>query len=529
MKMSAVSGLSLELAGIRGRSDTLDTWLDKFEEDLVNDLLLNSLEPDWFEQGPGNELSSYLDTNSIELDGNLQFLRLPENFSGTPSWKVIKYRCQLAIEAESFYRCISVQEQWLRTVIQPHKQNVHSNVVPRQAYLTRLTGTKPICPGLDLCTRGFFPTNVLLREAEPPRPCCGNCNFVEQLKGGAHMASAVVRFWEFQNESVIKSVDGHARLGEGSSDGEVEKILWRKGIFVRKRFNCAIRRQNLHFSREIFVAMNVTHPNIVHYFGYSLWPDSAEYCDLFMELLEMDLEKFLLEGARTGDRLAFRDVLEVLLQVAEAMRHLHEKNFLHGDLKPGNIFMSRLAMPHSDAQFHLVKVADFGCAQPVDPNSGATCEPFDFKIGTLHYTAPEVLRCRRPGGAPIEHPQKIDVYSFGVVAYQVLTGVAKVYPKDLRNIRNKVIDGTLRPDYNLNLQTLDDDGSSLLPFIQNCWAATPNERPSFAEICQKLESLTGIKDDRGKNGKRKSHSLSEVLEKPMKALCFSNNDSRCTG
>ena len=491
MKMS---GSSLELARMSGRSDTLNTWIDVFEEDLINELLLDTLELDRFKQGRGTALCSFLDCGN--LDESLQFLRFSKDYSGRPLGKVIKYRCQVANASESFYRCISAQNEFLRTVIQPRLTQksdaieIHSNVVPRMAYLTRLVGVEPTCPGRELCTRGFFPTSVLY-EGEPPRQCCKNCSLVKQLRRReAHTSAAVVRFWEFKKQNMIKLVNDHARLGEGSSQGEIEKVLWRKGIFVRKRFYCPVLRQSCFFRREILVAMDVSHPNIVHYFGFSLWPDNGGYCDLFMELLDGDLEKLLVELSRTGDRLSIRDVLEVLLQIAEAMRHLHEKHFVHGDLKLGNILVSKLDMAHSDAQFYLVKVADFGCAQPIDPISGATVEDFDFKIGTLAYTAPEVLSGRNHGRASLQHPQKIDVFSFGVIAYQVITGATKVYPKGFPHIRERVIEGSLRPDYNGQLSTLVGKRfPSLHSLPVSCWAANPNERPTFARICASLRGF----------------------------------------
>jgi hypothetical protein len=91
----------MELARVAGR-ETMDTGLDKFGKDLVNALLLDTTEVDTFEQGPGKSLCSYLD-GANKLDRDLQFLRLPEAYSGRPCWKVIKYRCQLANESESFY------------------------------------------------------------------------------------------------------------------------------------------------------------------------------------------------------------------------------------------------------------------------------------------------------------------------------------------------------------------------------------------------------------------------------------------
>ena len=200
----------------------------------------------------------------------------------------------------------------------------------------------------------------------------------------------------------MKLVADHARLGEGSSEGEVYKILWRKDIFVQKLFSTKLLRDEegkevppgwSSFDNEFQVAMKVSHPNIVHCFGFAQreFPEFS----MFMELLEEDLESHLLERDRNQELLSFRDSLHVLLQlVAEAMKHLHEMCFVHGDLKPANILLSQLTMPHSDVTFYLVKVADFGCTQRVVSTSGATVKSFYCRIGTPCYVAPEVLRGR---------------------------------------------------------------------------------------------------------------------------------------
>ena len=137
-----------------------------------------------------------------------------------------------------------------------------------------------------------------------------------------------------------------------------------------------------------------------------------------MELLDGDLERLLEDGGRTGECvLSFRDVLNALLQIAEAMRHLHERNFVHGDLKPGNIFVSKLPVPHNNntEHFYLGGIGSSQCVGSV----------FGFSIGTTNYTAPELFEFRNTdvwkssfvnGAPPPPNPQKIDVYSFGVVA-----------------------------------------------------------------------------------------------------------------
>ncbi|KAG0583986.1 hypothetical protein KC19_3G177500 [Ceratodon purpureus] len=490
--------------------------------------------------------------DDFEIDIILErFLRLPANSSESLSLGIVKDRCFLADRSESFYRSISA-EQWLRTVITTQMSGmilrrdegrksyyeldenagleILSNVVPRRAFLRRLEGMTATCGGHQ-CNGGFFPISAFCEE-HPPRPACTHCALAEQLRIEIDRMRSdveldkVLKFWFLGTKDV--------KPGEyinGGSEGAISRVLWRHGTFVRKRFFSGdVPHQNTQFNRELEVALTVSHPNIVHCFGCSNWATSAD-CDLFMEVLQEDLESFLSRLEDIGPSFSFRDSLEVLLQVAEAIKYLHEMNFIHGDLKLGNILMSKLLM-HSDVPFYLVKVADFGNTQRVD-STGATVESsFDFRIGTYSYAAPEVRSCRKVQREIEKYPEdlqkiqnlqealqkfeprKIDVYSFGVVADHVVTGVI--------NVEGKYPDG---------------NGSSLLQsLIDRCQAREPQDRPSFAEICEML--LKVIKDDhepshcdeklQERNAKRKGIDLGQDLMKKVAYWWASNNDSRGT-
>lgn len=502
-----MAGSSLELARLTGTSERWPhTRFDESDDSAVDQLcsIFDTAELERFERGSGSHLCSFLD--SIERgESNLQFVRLSADYSGRgPSWRIVEYHCKLANLSQSFYRCISVG-QWLRTVIERRTLNhvieIRSNVVPQQEYLMRFEGVTTTCLG-NGCTGGFSPTSVLRELGEPRFQSCTNCALAAQLRGRAQVGGAMVRFW-YLEEKDVKLVEDHVDLGEGSTEGKVYKIFWRKGIFVQKKLkykfgydsDSEVPPQCLSFSNEIEVAMEVSHPNIVHCFGYAVWEsDDHQYREfsVFMELLDEDLEMHLQERDRRQELISYRDSLHVLLQVAEAMKHLHERNFVHGDLKPGNILLSRLAMPHSDVKFYLVKVADFGCAQRIEYSASGIVERFNSKIGTREYTAPEVLRCRR-GAPPPRYPQKVDVYSFGVVAYQVLTGATfRHFPKrySLSGVL-KLDEDKLqwRPHCDFDIETLEPDRLSLLPLIKRCWASSPESRPTFTEICREIQSL----------------------------------------
>lgn len=57
------------------------------------------------------------------------------------------------------------------------------------------------------------------------------------------------------------------------------------------------------------------------------------------------------------------ELINILLQVAEAMEYLHRVNVVHGDLKTSNILFNKFAISEDNGHFIVVKVADFGDAQ----------------------------------------------------------------------------------------------------------------------------------------------------------------------
>ena len=138
------------------------------------------------------------------------------------------------------------------------------------------------------------------------------------------------------------------------------------------------------------------HPYIVQYLGHGKVKG-----DLFlaMEYCEFPNLKILISR---NDPVLEQYVGNILIDVAEALEHVHDKGFLHYDFKPEIILVSRNGN---------VRLCDFDLSRPIPE----TPTKMPDNPGTPVYMAPEQLRGR-------EIDQRTDIFSFGVTMYETLTG-----------------------------------------------------------------------------------------------------------
>ncbi len=160
----------------------------------------------------------------------------------------------------------------------------------------------------------------------------------------------------------------------------------------------SVERQR--FLAEAAAAAALDHPGIVSI--YEAGQDDGQPF-FAMQLIEGEsLSAFL---RRTARALPPRDAARMILRVALAVQHAHERGFLHRDLKPGNILLDEQQEPH---------VTDFGLARRMDADSHLTLT--GAAVGTPSYMAPEQTDTRQPPTTAV------DVYSLGAIFYELLSG-----------------------------------------------------------------------------------------------------------
>jgi PAS domain-containing protein len=152
------------------------------------------------------------------------------------------------------------------------------------------------------------------------------------------------------------------------------------------------------FYREARLASAFTHDNICSIVDFG--QDERFGLFMVMELLEgQTAHRKLLNGGKFTPKVA----CDVMWQVADAVRFIHSRQILHGDIKTENIFLVK-----TTTQRRLVKLLDFGLARP---DLGRT----EGADGTPEYLAPE-----RQDGAPAS--QASDIYALGIVLFELITG-----------------------------------------------------------------------------------------------------------
>jgi ABC-type transport system substrate-binding protein len=229
------------------------------------------------------------------------------------------------------------------------------------------------------------------------------------------------------------------------------------------------------FQREAQLVAQMDHPAVVPIYDFGKHEGSLFFV---MPVVEgTNLRWFQRDGTLT-----LGEVIDIGIQVAEALEYSHSRNVTHRDIKPENIMVVR-----EDGGRLRVRIMDFGLARGAAESRVTKTGTI---AGTLSYMSPEQV-----SASGIDH--RTDIYSLGTVLYECLAGEPP-FSGELQSVLYRIVHEIPQPPRAMGA----DISEELESIILSCITKEPAKRPQRAsEVAESLKrSQTKIhQSDLGKS------------------------------
>src|SRR5499433_3807796 len=214
------------------------------------------------------------------------------------------------------------------------------------------------------------------------------------------------------------------------------------------------------FQREAQLVAQMDHPAVVPIFDFGKHEGSLFFV---MPVVEgTNLRWFQRDGTLT-----LGEVIDIGIQVAEALEYSHSRGITHRDIKPENIMVVR-----EDGGRLRVRIMDFGLARGAAESRVTKTGTI---AGTLSYMSPEQV-----SASGIDH--RTDIYSLGTVLYECLAGEPP-FSGELQSILYRIVHEIPQSPRSLGADINED----LEGLILSCIAKEAAKRPQRAgEVAESL-------------------------------------------
>ncbi|XP_071806709.1 uncharacterized protein [Asterias amurensis] len=266
-----------------------------------------------------------------------------------------------------------------------------------------------------------------------------------------------------------------ANVHKAEADGIIKKGIMTT-VAVKMLKTSATETDKSDFNKERNMYLNLgSHPNVVKMLGFCT---EQEPYFLIMEYLPNGNLQSYLRHIRTGSKEQYGnikeekrnfllpdEILSFANMVANGMEFLSSKSCIHRDLATRNILLG---------EDLVAKVSDFGLARDIQDE-----QQYEMKSKgrvPVRWMAPESLHDNI-------YTSKSDVWGYAVLMWELVTLGSHPYPgMSSREVMEKIKVG-------YRLPKPEHCSDEIFDLMKECWSENPDQRPTFTEICTKLDRL----------------------------------------
>ncbi|KAG7244657.1 hypothetical protein INR49_029676 [Caranx melampygus] len=264
--------------------------------------------------------------------------------------------------------------------------------------------------------------------------------------------------WKKKTSDIKEHYDFKEVLGTGAFSEVVlaEEKRTQRLVAIKCIPKKALEGKENNIENEIAVLHRIKHPNIV----------SLE--DIFESTSHLYLVMQLVSGGELFDRIVEkgfyteRDASQLIHQILDAVKYLHDMGIVHRDLKPENLLY------YSMDEDSKIMISDFGLSKIEGAGS-----VMSTACGTPGYVAPEVL-AQKP------YSKAVDCWSIGVISYILLCGYPPFYDEN----DAKLFEQILKAEYEFDSPYWDDISDSAKDFICHLMEKDPLKRYTCEQALQ---------------------------------------------
>lgn len=314
----------------------------------------------------------------------------------------------------------------------------------------------------------------MLKENLIAETKCRDCGHPNPMMADSCERCGKARHTAASDPLVGQTIAGRFYIVERLGQGQAGTLYRAEHVTLRRRMAVKLLHKHLaqsedaveRFRREAITVCEIDNEHIPQVYDFGRTEDGR----LFFAVEFFEGEPLSQLIGREG-RLAVERTVDILAQIADGLVPAHTLGYVHRDLRPRNIFLSRRR-----GRQDFIKLLDFGLAKLVQPEADVRRTAVGTAYGDPRYMAPEQAR-----GDTVD--RRADIYALGVLGFEMLTGEPPFVGDGTFTILGKVLDAPVprvrdrRPDCPAWLESV----------VRMALAKLPGER--FQTVTQFLDAL----------------------------------------